>query len=86
MVAIHPEPRPINLQRIFWRELTLIGARVYERSDFESAVDLLSRGVIPADALITRIEPISNTATAFAALSSGDAMKILIDVQSEEKS
>jgi (R,R)-butanediol dehydrogenase/meso-butanediol dehydrogenase/diacetyl reductase len=29
---------PVNLFRVFWRELTLIGARVYERSDFEEAV------------------------------------------------
>ena len=35
VVAIHPQPRPINLQRVFWRELRLLGARVYERTDFE---------------------------------------------------
>ena len=37
IVAIHPQPRPINLQRGFWRELRLLGARVYERADFERA-------------------------------------------------
>lgn len=81
VVAIHPQPRPINLQRLFWRELTIIGARVYERPDFEKAVELLDAGVIPADLLITRIEPISATADAFAALEAGQAMKILIDCQ-----
>jgi 2-desacetyl-2-hydroxyethyl bacteriochlorophyllide A dehydrogenase len=81
VVAIHPQPRPINLQRVFWRELTIIGARVYERQDFEKAVELLDAGVIPADLLITRIEPITATADAFAALESGQAMKILIDCQ-----
>jgi (R,R)-butanediol dehydrogenase/meso-butanediol dehydrogenase/diacetyl reductase len=84
IVAIHPEPRPVNLQRVFWRELTLIGARVYQRADYETAVELLTRGVIPADLLITRIEPIGRTMAAFEALASGQAMKILIDCQAEE--
>jgi (R,R)-butanediol dehydrogenase/meso-butanediol dehydrogenase/diacetyl reductase len=38
VVAIHAEPPPVDLFRVFWRELTLIGARVYDRSDFEEAV------------------------------------------------
>ena len=36
VVAIHPPPREVNLHRFFWRELTLLGARVYERADFET--------------------------------------------------
>lgn len=82
VVAIHPEPRPIDLQRLFWRELTIIGARVYQRQDFETAVDLVARGVIPADLLITSVVPLERTAEAFAELAAGRAMKILIDVQS----
>ena len=81
VVAIHPQPRPINLQRLFWRELTIIGARVYQRADFETAVELLAEGIIPADELITRIEPLTATAAAFTALENGEAMKVLIDCQ-----
>ncbi|WP_349897521.1 zinc-dependent alcohol dehydrogenase [Parafrigoribacterium soli] len=84
VVAIHPVPREINLQRVFWRELTILGARVYQRTDFEKAVELLQRGAIPADLLITKIVPLSETQSAFADLESGDAMKILVDVQSEQ--
>ncbi|TMR21963.1 zinc-binding dehydrogenase [Nonomuraea turkmeniaca] len=80
VVAIHPQPRPVDLQRVFWRELRLLGARVYQRTDFERAVELLGSGVIPADELITKIVPITETADAFAALESGRAMKILVDV------
>ena len=84
VVAIHSEPRPVNLQRLFWRELTIIGARVYEREDFEQAVLLLDAGAVPADTLITKIEPLTATAQAFKTLESGQAMKILIDCQSGE--
>lgn len=82
VVAIHPTPREIDLQRVFWRELTIIGARVYQRQDFETAVELLSTGVIPAEQLISCVFPLDQTADAFAALAGGGAMKVLVDVQS----
>ena len=44
VVAIHATPPPVDLFRVFWRELTLIGARVYDRSDFEEAIRLLHEG------------------------------------------
>jgi (R,R)-butanediol dehydrogenase / meso-butanediol dehydrogenase / diacetyl reductase len=53
---------------------------VYERTDFERAIELLDSGVIPADALISNIRPITDTAAAFADLESGQAMKVLIDL------
>lgn len=84
VVAIHPTPRPIDLQRLFWRELTILGARVYQRQDFETAVELVSQGVIPADLLITRIVPLSQTQQAFGDLEAGRAMKILVDVGGQQ--
>ncbi|HEX4056900.1 MAG TPA: alcohol dehydrogenase catalytic domain-containing protein [Galbitalea sp.] len=81
VVAIHPTPREINLQRVFWRELSILGARVYQRTDFEKAVELLAQSVIPADLLITKIVPLSETQAAFTDLENGLAMKILVDVQ-----
>jgi (R,R)-butanediol dehydrogenase/meso-butanediol dehydrogenase/diacetyl reductase len=83
VVAIHPVPREINLQRLFWRELTILGARVYQRVDFEKAIELLDAGVIPADLLISKIVPLAQTQDAFADLEGGLAMKILIDVQDQ---
>ena len=80
-VAIHPEPVPVDLHRIFWRELEVLGARVYEREDFERAIELLASGVVPADSLITRVVPLDDTSAAFDALLAASAMKILVDVQ-----
>jgi (R,R)-butanediol dehydrogenase/meso-butanediol dehydrogenase/diacetyl reductase len=79
VVAIHSTPPPVNLFRVFWRELTLIGARVYERADFEQALRLIELGAIPAADLITSIEPLDEVAAAFGELESGRAVKILID-------
>ena len=80
VVAIHPTPREINLQRVFWRELRLLGARVYQRVDFETAIELIADGVIPTDLMITRIVPLAETRAAFDDLEAGRAMKILVDV------
>jgi 2-desacetyl-2-hydroxyethyl bacteriochlorophyllide A dehydrogenase len=80
VVAIHSEPVPVDLFRVFWRELELIGARVYERADFERAVELLAEGIIPADRLISTVEPIERAPHAFASLEQGaGVMKVLVD-------
>jgi 2-desacetyl-2-hydroxyethyl bacteriochlorophyllide A dehydrogenase len=80
IVAIHAAVREIDLQRVFWRELRLLGARVYQRADFERAIALLSHGVIPSEELISGVVPLDQTATAMADLAAGRAMKILVDV------
>ena len=81
IVAIHPNPVPVDLHRIFWRELELIGTRVYEREDFERAIELVSAGAVPADELITETVPLSDTLRAFTSLSDAGAIKVLVDVQ-----
>jgi 2-desacetyl-2-hydroxyethyl bacteriochlorophyllide A dehydrogenase len=83
IVAIHAAVREIDLQRVFWRELRLLGARVYQRADFERAITLLRQGVIPAQALISGVVPLDQTAAAIQDLSAGRAMKILVDVAGE---
>jgi (R,R)-butanediol dehydrogenase / meso-butanediol dehydrogenase / diacetyl reductase len=82
VVAIHSEPVPLDLFRFFWRELELIGARVYERTDFERAIELLDTGAIPAAQLISQVEPIDRAPEAFALLEDGaGVMKVLVDCQ-----
>jgi (R,R)-butanediol dehydrogenase/meso-butanediol dehydrogenase/diacetyl reductase len=71
---------PVDLFRVFWRELELIGARVYARADFERAIELLAAGEVPAERLISTVEPIDRAPEAFELLERGaDVMKVLID-------
>jgi 2-desacetyl-2-hydroxyethyl bacteriochlorophyllide A dehydrogenase len=80
LVAIHPRPREVNLHRFFWRELTLVGARLYDRADFERAVTLVAEGTVPAERLISKVVPLTEAPAAFEALEGGgDVMKILVD-------
>jgi (R,R)-butanediol dehydrogenase / meso-butanediol dehydrogenase / diacetyl reductase len=80
VVGIHNQPRPVDLFRFFWRELTMVGARVYQRVDYDTAIELLMREAVPAGALISRVVPLDNASAAFAALDGrGDVMKVLVD-------
>jgi 2-desacetyl-2-hydroxyethyl bacteriochlorophyllide A dehydrogenase len=79
VVGIHPSPPPVDLFRVFWRELTLIGARVYERADFEEAARLLAAGTIPSSTLISDVVPLAEVTEAFRAMDAGASMKILLD-------
>jgi (R,R)-butanediol dehydrogenase/meso-butanediol dehydrogenase/diacetyl reductase len=82
VVGIHQRPRPVDLNRVFMRELTLHGARVYAREDFEQAVELVAGGAVPADTLISAKVPLSNASDAFVSLETGDdVVKILVDCQ-----
>ena len=86
VVAIHSQPVALDLFRVFWRELEVAGARVYERTDFERAVELLAAGAIPAAPLISAVVPLERTADAFAALEGGgDVLKVLIDCQTQAR-
>ncbi|WP_432897086.1 zinc-dependent alcohol dehydrogenase [Micromonospora matsumotoense] len=85
MVAIHPQPRPVNLHRVFWRELELLGARLYQRDDMVEAVRLVASGAIPARQLISRVVPADAAASAFTALEGGGVMKVLLDWQEGDR-
>jgi len=56
-------------------------ATVYERRDFERAVELVAHGSIPADHFITRVVPLRDVESAFHTLETGQAMKILVRVE-----
>jgi (R,R)-butanediol dehydrogenase / meso-butanediol dehydrogenase / diacetyl reductase len=57
VVAIYPDPQPVRLFDLFWKELEVRGARVYEPEDYERAIDLVASGTLPLERLITRVEP-----------------------------
>lgn len=80
VVAIHPDPPPVRLFDFFWKELTMVGARVYEPADYEAAITLLAAGTLSLDRLVTAVEPLAALPGLFETLHSRpEAMKILVD-------
>lgn len=79
VVAIYAKPVPVDLHKFFWKELRMLGARVYEASDYEKAIRLISNGSLELVPIISRIYPLENLQRAFEYLTqTPDAMKVLI--------
>jgi 2-desacetyl-2-hydroxyethyl bacteriochlorophyllide A dehydrogenase len=79
MVAIHPQPKPVNLFKFFWSEIKMIGARLYEEQDFEEAIELAASGKLHLDKLITQVSPIDEVQETFETIdASPDGIKYLI--------
>lgn len=79
MVAIHASKQEVDLFQFFWKEIEMLGARVYEPEDYDEAIELVANGGIDAKALITGIQSLSEIGAAFAELSGNPtAMKTLI--------
>lgn len=82
MVAIHGEPKPVNLFKFFWKELKLIGARVYEKEDYEKSIELITANELPFENMITDVQPLSNIQTVFENIDKNpDGLKVLMDCQ-----
>jgi 2-desacetyl-2-hydroxyethyl bacteriochlorophyllide A dehydrogenase len=80
VVAIFPEPQPVALFDVFWKELELRGARVYEPEDFERSIELIAAGRLPLDRLVTAVEPLERLPAVFEGHADGSAaMKVLVD-------
>lgn len=79
MVAIHPQPKPVNLFKFFWSEIKMIGARLYQEEDFDEAIALADSGKLHLDKLITQISPIDEVQKTFEIIDANpDGIKYLI--------
>jgi 2-desacetyl-2-hydroxyethyl bacteriochlorophyllide A dehydrogenase len=81
MVAIHASKPQIDMFQFFWRELELIGARVYRPEDYDRAMALLAQDVLDCDAFITDIQSLNDIEKAFQSLTENpNAMKSMIRI------
>ncbi|MFC5470516.1 zinc-binding dehydrogenase [Cohnella suwonensis] len=79
VVGIFNKPAAVDLHRFFFRELRLLGARVFEREDFDRAIGLAASGKLPLSALVTDVLPLEKLEDGFRMMESGgNAMKILV--------
>jgi len=74
VVGIFTQPAAVDLFRFFWRELELIGARVYEAADFDRAIALAPQ--LSLERLISGRYAMADIGRAFAEAPQG--MKTLI--------
>ena len=81
VVGSYKKPAEVDLLKIEFKELTLIGTRVYTPRDFEIAIRILQSGCIDFDKILTVATP-EEAPQQFANLLSGqtDAIKMLFQL------
>ncbi|EWH10742.1 alcohol dehydrogenase GroES domain-containing protein [Catenovulum agarivorans DS-2] len=84
MVAIHSQKPEIDLFQFFWKELELLGARVYEAEDFDWAIDLIASGKVDVEPFISSVNPLTDIGSAFASMDNNpQGMKALVECNAE---
>lgn len=82
MVAIHGQKKEVDLFKFFWKELKLIGVRVYEKEDYEKAIALITANELPFEDIITDVQPLTNIQKVFESIDANpEGLKVLMDCQ-----
>jgi (R,R)-butanediol dehydrogenase/meso-butanediol dehydrogenase/diacetyl reductase len=69
----------LDLHRLMFAELTVVGTRIYLRSDIEAAIDLVTAGRLDVRPVVSRIAPLHDAVAAVDGLRRGEGMKVLIE-------
>ncbi len=79
LVGVYPGLTPVDLQAVTFKELEVIGTRVYSRDDLDTAARMITSGAFDPRPLLTRTVPISEAAKAVDDLASGRDVKVLVE-------
>lgn len=75
-LSVFKSPAEIDMQAINFKEIELLGSRVYERKDFEEAIELAQR--IPLGRIVSSTFPLQSVDEAFEQFRSGKGCKVII--------
>jgi len=81
MLAVHKEARPIDLRQINFKEIDMIGSRVYTRQDYDLAIPYCAEHSEELAQLITHRVPLEDGPSAFKMFATPEehSLKVLID-------
>jgi 2-desacetyl-2-hydroxyethyl bacteriochlorophyllide A dehydrogenase len=75
-LGVFKKPVEIDMQAINFKEIEVVGSRVYERRDFQAAIDLAMQ--LPLEPIITHEFPLHDVSDAFKLFRAGEVCKVLI--------
>jgi threonine dehydrogenase-like Zn-dependent dehydrogenase len=79
MVSVHKDPHPVDLRAVSFKEITMIGTRVYTRSDYRKALQLIPD--LPCEDIISHRVNLANGPEGFDLMGhADDACKVIIKV------
>jgi 2-desacetyl-2-hydroxyethyl bacteriochlorophyllide A dehydrogenase len=76
--GVYPGVSGLDLRDLLFRELRLIGTRVYTQSDIHTAISLVADRRIDASSLVTAVVPLADAVQAIEALRGGQELKVLV--------
>jgi L-iditol 2-dehydrogenase len=82
VVGVFGQKPQVDLGLVQDRELSLVGTLMYQRSDYEKAIDLVSRDLLRLDVLVTNHFPFTQYLKAYHTIEAaqGNIMKVMIDL------
>jgi (R,R)-butanediol dehydrogenase/meso-butanediol dehydrogenase/diacetyl reductase len=75
-LGVFKKPVEVDMQAVNFKEIEIVGSRVYERKDFQAAIDLAMH--LPLDRIVSHTFALQDVAQAFKQFLSGDVCKVLI--------
>ncbi len=75
-LGVFKKPVEVDMQAINFKEIEILGSRVYDRSDFKAAIEIAEK--LPLDRIITRSYSLNDVAAAFEHFRSGGVCKAII--------
>jgi (R,R)-butanediol dehydrogenase / meso-butanediol dehydrogenase / diacetyl reductase len=77
--AYRPGLHGLDLLSVMFAEITIIGTRIYQASDIEAAIELVTSGKLDGHRLISKIFALDAAVDAIDSLRRGEGMKMLIE-------
>jgi threonine dehydrogenase-like Zn-dependent dehydrogenase len=78
LVGVYGPPAPLDLRALTFKEVTVLGTRVYSRDDLRVATAMVADGRFDPAPLITRAVPLPEAAAAVDDLRAGREVKLLV--------
>jgi (R,R)-butanediol dehydrogenase / meso-butanediol dehydrogenase / diacetyl reductase len=75
-LSVFKNPVEVDLQAINFKEIEMVGSRVYERRDFEEAIQLAMK--LPLQRIVSYTFPLRDVSQAFQQFLTGNVCKVLI--------
>ncbi len=76
-LGVFKKPVEVDMQAVNFKEVEMVGSRVYERRDFQAAIEMAV--TLPLERIISCSFPLSEVSDAFRLFRSGEVCKVLIE-------
>lgn len=79
LVGIFHDPATVHLDPVVRHELQVMGTFCYNWNDLEASIDLLRRGLVRTDGIVTHVLPLADMGKALELIKSRQAIKVILE-------